>query len=89
MGGALENPLQNHGSLQELLLTFLEGVVMLGAIALLLALVYVGFLFVKARGNEQELKDARRALVWTVIGGLILLGAEGIALILEATALSL
>lgn len=48
-------------------------------------LIYVGFLFVKAQGKEEELRDARRALLWTVIGALILLGSQAIAMGIKAT----
>ena len=48
-------------------------------------IVYVGFLFVAARGNEEKIRSARDALMWTVIGGLILLGAEAISLVIQAT----
>jgi len=48
-------------------------------------LVYVGYLFVTARGNDTKLTTAKSALLWTVVGALILLGAEAIALAIQAT----
>jgi hypothetical protein len=63
----------------------LDAVVYLGSIFLTLAIIYVGFLFVMARGNEEKIRGARSALVWTVIGGLILLGAKAIGLVISAT----
>jgi hypothetical protein len=83
--GALNNPLQAC-SLMELLMAFMKGVVRLGAIALLVFLVYVGFTFVAAQGNEEKLRTARTSFMWTVIGGAILLGAEAIMRVIEATA---
>ena len=83
-GGVLSNPLK-ASSISELLTVVLQAVVRLGAIFLVLALVYVGFLFVQAQGKEEKIRDARQALMWTVIGGLILLGAESIALVIEST----
>ncbi len=79
-----DNPLHAR-SLMELLQVFLQGIVYIGSIALLLALVWCGFLFVMAQGKEESLNDAKRTLMWTLIGGLILLGAEGIAVMIEAT----
>jgi hypothetical protein len=67
----------------------MQAVVQIGVIALVLALVYTGFLFASAQGNEEKIKTARHALFWVVIGGLILLGAETIALIVDATAKAL
>jgi hypothetical protein len=86
--GAIQNPLKAD-SLTKLLLAFVRGVVRIGAIALLIFLVYVGFQFVAAQGAEEKIRDARNALIWTVIGGAILLGAEAIMAVIEATANSL
>lgn len=82
--GVLVNPL-NAGSIPELLGIILEAMVELGSIAIVLMLVWVGFLFVKAQGNETEIKKARQALLYTVIGGLILLGASAISQVLQST----
>ena len=46
---------------------------------------YVGFKFVAARGNTQELASARQAFFYTVIGTLLILGAQLIAEILSGT----
>jgi hypothetical protein len=83
--GALVNPL-NACSIPQLLGVILEAVVYLGTIILVLMLVYVGFLFVMAQGKPDKLKEARTALLWTVIGGLLLLGAEGLAIVIKSTA---
>lgn len=88
-GGGLENPLNNIESVDDLLGAVLTAVVRIGSIILVLALVYIGFLFVVAQGNEEKLKSARNALLWTVIGGLILLGATAIKEVITATVESL
>lgn len=80
----LKNPLK-FNSLTELMDGILQAVVQLGAILLVFMLVWVGFLFVMARGNPEEISKARSALVWTLIGGLILLGAEAISQVIQAT----
>lgn len=80
----LVNPL-GVNSLTQLISVVLHTVVQLGTIVLLLALVWVGFLFVAAQGNDEKISAARSALMWTVIGGLILLGAEVIAQVVQAT----
>ncbi len=84
----IPNPLRAD-SLMELVQALLGGLVYVGTVALLLGLVWTGAQFVFAQGSDEKLKDARKSLRWTLIGGAILLGAEGIAYILEATALSL
>jgi len=63
----------------------IDAIVQLGAIILVLAIIYVGFKFVTAQGNEEKIREARGALVWTVIGGLILLGAEAISIVIQQT----
>lgn len=83
--GGLTNPLNNIKSLPDFLNAILDAVVQLGSIVLVLAIVYVGFLFVKAQGKEEEIKNARDALMWTVIGGLILLGAKTVGLVISST----
>jgi hypothetical protein len=56
----------------------------LGTLIMLPTGLLVSF-FVAAQGNEEKIRSARSALVWTVIGGLILLGAKAIALVIEQT----
>lgn len=81
----LKNPLNNINTLPEFLNAILDAVVQLGTIVLILALVYVGFQFVAAQGNEEKIRSARSALMWTVIGGLVLLGAKAIGLVIQGT----
>ncbi|MCA9361307.1 hypothetical protein KC845_01975 [Candidatus Kaiserbacteria bacterium] len=38
-------------------------------------IIYAGFLYVTARGNEQQLQQANRALLYAIVGGLLILGA--------------
>ncbi|MDB5189408.1 MAG: protein of unknown function with transrane region [Parcubacteria group bacterium] len=84
-GGTLQNPLNNIDSLPKLLEVILGAVVKLGSILLVVMLVWVGFLFVMAQGNPEEITKARSALVWTLIGGMILLGAQAISSLIQAT----
>ncbi|MEA2701529.1 MAG: hypothetical protein QOE22_238 [Candidatus Parcubacteria bacterium] len=83
--GTLVNPLKVC-SLEALLDLVLVAVIRIGTIVLIMMLVWVGFLFVTARGNEEKLRDARRAFFWTIIGGLILLGARGLSAVIQSTA---
>ena len=55
--GGLTNPLNDIDSLPDFMNAILDAVVQLGSIVLLLAIVYVGFLFVKAQGKEEEIKS--------------------------------
>lgn len=87
-GGALCNPLKVD-SLEGLLGLLIDAAVQLGTIVLVLALVYVGFLFVASRGQEEKIRDARRYFFWIVIGGLLVLGAKGLSEVIKSTATTL
>ncbi len=86
--GTLCNPLQS-ATIQDLLGKVLDAVIAIGTVVVTIMLVYCGFLFVVAQGNEEKVRDARSALVWTVIGALILLGAKVISTIISATVATL
>ncbi len=81
----LINPLGSGATLNSFLTSILDIVIQVGTVVIILMLVYVGFLFVIARGNPGEVTKARDALLWTVIGALILLGAKAIAVGIQAT----
>ena len=88
--GAIEyirlfNPLGEGTSLETLLGDILQLVIRIGSIVIVLMIVFVGYKFVVAQGNSGKIEEARRMLLWTVVGALILLGAEAIALGIQAT----
>lgn len=80
----LENPL-NVGSIEALLSLILDIIVIFATPVIVFFVIYSGFLFVTAQGNPERLKDAKRAFLWTIIGGLIVLGASAILAIIVAT----
>lgn len=57
----------------------------IGAVIVVLMVIYAGFLFVTAQGNENKITDAKRAFTYAVIGALILLGAWVIANVIKET----
>jgi len=88
-GTTLLNPLSAGTNLQTFLQDILQFVVQIGTVVVILMLVYVGFLFATAQGDPSKISAARQALLWTVIGALILLGAQVIATGIQATATAL
>jgi len=82
--GTLNSPIRAE-SIQELARDILNIVVKVGAPIVVFFLIYVGFLFVTARGNVTTLETAKKALLWTFIGGLILLGAQGLSSVICGT----
>jgi hypothetical protein len=87
-GGKLFNPLKAT-SLEGLLVDILAFIARLGFIVVVVMIIWVGFMFVKAQGNPSEIETAKKALLWTIVGGLILIGAQAIAMLVQATAASL
>src|SRR3989344_1240611 len=81
----LINPLQGGGNLESFLNSILAVVIRIGTIIVILMMVYVGYLFVAARGEPGEITKAKQALLWTVVGALILLGAQVISYGIQAT----
>lgn len=50
-----------------------------------LAFIWSGFLFVRAQGNPAELEKAKAAILWSIVGAFILMGAWGFAQIISTT----
>jgi hypothetical protein len=80
----LTNPLKSPtlmGFLQELL-----DVIMVFAIPLIVfMIIYAGFMYVTAQGDAGKVKTAHHALLYAVIGGVIILGANVILAVIEGT----
>jgi hypothetical protein len=85
----LYNPLGANSTLPALLSAILALVVRIGTFVVIFMLVYVGYLFVIARGAPGEITKAKQALLWTVVGALILLGAQALAVGIQATVQSI
>ncbi len=81
----LLNPLGAGTSLPVLLTDILQFFVKIGAVVVVFMLIYIGFLFVTAQGEPGKISQAKEALMWTIVGALILLGAEAIAQGIAAT----
>lgn len=82
--GGLINPLRAD-SIEQLLEVLVDFAVRIGFLVVIVMLVIVGFMFVAARGNPEKIKDARTALLWTLVGAVILVGATIIVEVIKAT----
>ncbi len=80
----LENPI-DADTFKELVEAILKVVVTIGTPIAILAIIYSGFLFVSAQGKPEKLKDARIALLWTIVGVAVLLGAQLLATVIKGT----
>ena len=85
----LMNPLKSGTSLESFLGNILDFIIRIGTIVVILMLVFVGYKFVVAQGSDTKLTEARGMLLWTIIGALVLLGAQAISLAIQATVKSL
>lgn len=75
----IENPL---GPGANSLSAFFDGIVSilieLGTIVSVLGIMYGGFLYVMAQGNEEQLSKAYKTITWALVGTAVLLGARTI-----------
>jgi len=76
----IENPLDSGiETLPDFIEAVIKIVLIVGIPIVALAIIYTGFLFVSAQGNPEKLTKAKKALVYTLIGAVLLLGAFVIA----------
>ena len=82
---ALPNPLGNITNFGELVNKIADIVMAIGIPVAAVFIIYAGFLFVTARGSEEQIKKAKTTLYWTIIGTALLVGAKVIAAALQTT----
>ncbi len=83
---SLGSPLKITGGIAELVKAIIDNIVMpLGVSVAALAIIYSGFLYIKAQGNPGEIGKAHEALKWTLVGTAVLLGAWVIAQLIGGT----
>lgn len=82
----LGNPLQNaYDSIPQFIAGVLQVVVMVAMPIIVLFFVWAGFLFIKAQGNPGKLDEAKKNLMYAVIGAILILGAWVIATLIAGT----
>jgi hypothetical protein len=81
----LDNPIDGSGDLPAFVTTIANGLVILLTPLVVIMVLYSGFLFVTAKGNVEKLGTAKQALLYTLIGAAIVLGAQGFATIIQNT----
>ncbi|HRH22613.1 MAG TPA: pilin [Candidatus Paceibacterota bacterium] len=80
----LENPLGSRvNSLTGLFIKLVNIVVNISYAVVAFFLILSGFKFVVAQGKPQEIESAKKTFWYTIVGGLIIVGAQTIARILE------
>lgn len=83
----LPNPLANNiTSIEQLVLIIINNIVIpIGSVVVVFFIIYSGFLFVTAQGNESKLERAKHSFLWALVGAAVLLGAWAIAVAIRGT----
>lgn len=87
-GAKLINPLGNK-TLIEFFQDILDVIMVFAVPIIVLFIIYAGFQYVMARGNPTAIQNANRALLYAVIGGVLILGAEILLFVIGGTVDSL
>jgi type IV secretory pathway VirB2 component (pilin) len=81
----IENPFKED-SIEGFIKTIVNDILIpIGGVVAVMMIIYAGFLYVTARGNDTKITEARKALTWAVIGAAILLGAWVISQAIQTT----
>jgi len=78
----LRNPLA-FNNITDLLIAILNVVLIVAMPIIVLYLIYAGFLYVTAQGKPEKIQEATRALLYGVIGGVVIVGAFAILAIVR------
>ena len=82
--GQLCNPLESD-SIPAFLLKIIDVILVFALPIIIIYIMYAGFLLVTSQGNPSEIETARSALLWAVIGGVVILGARLIIEVIQGT----
>lgn len=86
----IPNPTNAGSNIMQILIALLNNVVMpIAAVAVVMWIIWAGFGYLTAQGKPGEIQKANQRLMWSLIGGGILLGAVGISQVVENTINSL
>ncbi len=71
-----ENPLSSSiDTIPKFIKAVLDIILIIGISIVTLAIIYTGFLFIKAQGKAEEISKAKKSLLYVIIGAALLLGA--------------
>ena len=82
--GGFRNPLKFQ-TISAFLNALLDVIILIGVPIVVFAVIYAGFLFVTAQGNVEKINTAKKVIVWTLVGAMLVLGAKAVALAIEGT----
>jgi hypothetical protein len=76
------NPLA-FKDITEMIMAIVNVVIVISTPIVVFFLIYAGFKYVTAQGNPEKIQEASKALLYGVIGGVIILGAVAIMSIIK------
>lgn len=88
IGVQIQNPFAcgSNCTLMGLIYAILNNIVMpIAAVGVTIWIIWAGFTFLTAQGNPKKIEEAQQRLLWSLIGAGILLGAAGIAQVVQST----
>ena len=74
LGFSISNPLK-FSTIDQLITTIMGIVIQIMIPVITVMIIYTGFLFITARGNEAKITTAKQAFLYVIIGAAIMLGA--------------
>ena len=82
----LTNPLDSSiSSIPDFFRVLIEIILVFAIPFIVFFIIYAGFLYVTAQGNPEKIKKAHNALLYALIGGLLILGANVLLIIITNT----
>ena len=79
---SLSNPI-GYSTITDFLADVLEVIIIFAIPIVIFFLIYAGFQYVTARGNPEQIKTASHALLFGVIGGVIILASTALLVIVK------
>lgn len=79
---SLQNPLA-FDSIQGFIVAVLNIIIVIATPIVVIFIILAGFKYVTARGDASKVQEATRALTYSVIGGVLIIGAVAIAEIIK------
>ena len=80
----IQNPLQAQ-SIAQLFTSIIEIVMVFAIPIIVFFIVYAGFMYVTARGNVEKIQTAHKALLYAIIGALLIIGANVLIQVVTGT----
>lgn len=83
----LNNPTTKSGTtLKDFIMLLIDIMELIAIPMLAMFIIYAGFLVVTAGGNEEQVSRAKMWFLWTLVGGVIVVGAKVLANVIFNTA---